>query len=1797
MTRRLWFQAAAILTLGLSAQQALTQQAGTTVTYLGTQESIQANEAKPRLYQVLPAAPVISFPAFAVGAIPGAAQQITAVFNVNGNPGTFTPTAVLHYGTSYSAGAVTCTGPVASMTCNVTITFQPALPGGRKDALFFMNGTTRLASVLLYGVGQSPLALVQPGVVTMPIKNSPNYLYTSTVDEAGTVYQLETGANAIESITKAGVVTTLPITGLNSPRGIGIDGAGVLYIADQTATGPTITYDTVRGIQGSIPFPPGAFYIQTLTVGNTGNIYETDDLTIWTITPSGTVTSTPISPSVTQGATMTVDGNEDVFLGGYTINEIPFGGTQLQVNANGAGDGLGVDAAGTLYASRYDFNSSGSVAELPAASYSTPLVEIDPSASPLGSSVGPDGTVYVGNYVNLDKVDRSQGLVAFGNSTTGSQTVAIYNGGNQALTISNIAISGSSAFTLAAASTNNCTGDITIAPGALCNVSVIYSTTHAGFFNGTLTFTDNSVNNAASTQTVAITAESQGIYVTPSPASLNFGTQQVGTTSGTMPVTFTNNGDGYSANITVPTGTGPFTVTAGTCVTPTIPLQVGQSCTMLVTFDPTTATTYTNTSISFGATWFGPAQVVTFTASGTGIAPTAPVGSFAPASLAFGTQNINTTSPSQPLLLTNTGNAQLNINSISITGTNLSNFAQTNTCGGGIAPNGSCTINVTFSPNVTGPFLASVSVATNAAVSPTTAALTGTGVSLQVPQLQFNTAQLSAIAGTGAGRAVDTGDGGQALLATFDAPFGIAQDAAGNIYVADQDDNYVRKIDTTGKITAFAGLPNVGPGSFSGDNGQATAANLSQPIGIAIDAAGSIYIADYGNSRIRKVVPSTGVITTYAGIGNGFFSAGPSNTVPLPGPQGIAFDAAGNLYVACTNQQIIAKITPGTTPMTSLFAGVLTPSGPGVNSYNGDNQLAYLADLNFPTDVAADQAGNIYIADSVNARIRKVAASTGIITTVAGTGTAGNTGDGAAATSAQVNVTSVATNLAGEIYINTNSSIRKVDVNGNISTIAGGGTGTLPAPATSVLLGGLGLVRTDRYGDLLIPSFQHFDGVLEAGPQGLLVFPSQPVGTVSAPLTVTFENTGDSTLTLSQTTYTASSSFNVTGGTCLSTVTLAPAGTCTLTATFAPTVAGGGTGAYGGSIPVASNSAGGATSVLLQGNATTAISAPVGVISPNPDVFLPSPIGQGESAPQPMSFTNTGTGPMTITGISITGANASSFEETNLCPVAPATLAAGSSCGITLVFTPTTGGVNTANISVASNSTNSPTLGVLTGTGTTAQAVLTPNPLVFGTQAPSTNSAPMTVTLSNPGSAPLVLTSTTLGGAEPLEFGETNNCPLSIAAGGSCTFTFIFSPTAAGSRTATLTFVDGVGTQVLQLSGTGTATTAPQAALNPNPLAFPSTAVGASSQTMTMSLGNNGNAALAITSISITGTNASSFSQTNNCGTSLPLDSSCLITITFKPTAAGALSATVTVVDNASGSPQTATITGTGTAATAPQATLNPNPLTFPSTTVGSSAATMTMSLGNPGSAALTGIAVSITGSNASSFSQTNNCGTSLPLDSSCQITVTFTPTTSGVLSASISVSDNATGSPQTATITGTGAAVVTTGTYTVNSSTPSASVQPGAVAQYNLTIAPLGGSYNNLVTLSASGLPAGATASFLPPAVTPGSAGAPSVLSIQTAALQARLTNPDPHRPSPVPLLAVLTGVPLLGLAARRRFRKTSRRWMLLAIAALAILPALAISGCSGGYYGAAAKTFTITVTGTSGSLQETTTVSLTVQ
>jgi hypothetical protein len=290
----------------------------------------------------------------------------------------------------------------------------------------------------------------------------------------------------------------------------------------------------------------------------------------------------------------------------------------------------------------------------------------------------------------------------------------------------------------------------------------------------------------------------------------------------------------------------------------------------------------------------------------------------------------------------------------------------------------------------------------------------------------------------------------------------------------------------------------------------------------------------------------------------------------------------------------------------------------------------------------------------------------------------------------------------------------------------------------------------------------------------------------------------------------------------------------------------------------------------------------------------------------------------------------------------------------------------------------------------------------------------------------------------------------------------------------------------------------------------------------------------------------------------------------------------LSITDNASGSPQTVTLSGNGTAAPAPIASISPTTLTFTST-VGTTSAVQTAQLSNTGNAALNISGITLAGANAGSFAETNTCGTSLAAGSNCTISVTFAPASAGSFSASVSIADNATGSPQTIALTGTGTA---SSTFQLTATPPSQSVMAGSSVAYTINVTPQGGAFTSAVTLTASGLPPGATASFAPSSITPGSAGASSTLTVQTAKTSASLRPEDWS--STKPMLAL---VGFLFLFARKRRRPVL--YCLLAFASLAGLASL--SGCGGS--SPTAANYTITVTATSGSVVQTSTVVLTVQ
>ena len=319
---------------------------------------------------------------------------------------------------------------------------------------------------------------------------------------------------------------------------------------------------------------------------------------------------------------------------------------------------------------------------------------------------------------------------------------------------------------------------------------------------------------------------------------------------------------------------------------------------------------------------------------------------------------------------------------------------------------------------------------------------------------------INTIAGTGPG-CVGSGDGGQASAARLCDPTSVAADSAGTVYIVDAENHRVRKVATTGVISGLAGT---GTAGFSGDGGTATAARLSSPRGTAVDGTGNVYVADTGNHRVRRI-DAAGTITTVAGTGTpGFVGDGTSAVAAqLSSPQGVAADGAGNVYIADTGNHRIRRVDP---------AGVIsTVAGTGTGGFSGDGSPAVLAQFNSPTAVAVDSGGNLFVADTANSRVRKVRA-TGTVVTVAGNGS-GYSGDGGPATSAGVpSPVGVAVDAGGNLFIGTSGHrVRRVNASGTISTVAGSGTFGFAGdggPAVNAQFRYVGGVAVDGSGNLYI---------------------------------------------------------------------------------------------------------------------------------------------------------------------------------------------------------------------------------------------------------------------------------------------------------------------------------------------------------------------------------------------------------------------------------------------------------------------------------------------------------------------------------------------------------------------------------------------------------------------------------------------------------------------------------------------------------------------------------------------------------
>lgn len=459
--------------------------------------------------------------------------------------------------------------------------------------------------------------------------------------------------------------------------------------------------------------------------------------------------------------------------------------------------------------------------------------------------------------------------------------------------------------------------------------------------------------------------------------------------------------------------------------------------------------------------------------------------------------------------------------------------------------------------------------------------------------------------------------------------------------------------------------------------------------------------------------------------------------------------------------------------------------------------------------------------------------------------------------------------------------------------------------------------------------------------------------------------------------------------------------------------------------------------VLQDLTATFGAPGPLTSLSPRPLVFPVQDVPTASGA-STVTLNNPGTAPLNIGSIAIVGGNASDFSQQNSCPSA---LAANANCSINITFTPAAVGTRASQLRVTDNARRSPHFMDLNGVGadpSSPQVLLSPTTLNFQDQTVGTTSAPLTLLLSNPGGGNLSISSIVVVGSNASQFRQTNNCASGVAPAGNCTINVTFTPATAENQSAQLVITDNaVGSpHTIPLLGFGADPAAAQVSLSKTVLTFDSQIVNTSSAGQSVTVSNPGTTTLSISGIILSGTNTGDFSETSTCGSSLAAGQSCALTVTFKPSGAGPRTAQALIADNANGSPQSVTLNGTGAANPAAVASVSPTSVTFPSEAVKTTSAAIPVTVSNTGGAALAIASIGISGVDPAEFAETNTCGSTLAAAATCTVNVTFTPATAGARSAQLQITDNATGSPQSVALAGSGAA----------SATPVASVSPASV-------------------------------------------------------------------------------------------------------------------------------------------------------
>ena len=841
---------------------------------------------------------------------------------------------------------------------------------------------------------------------------------------------------------------------------------------------------------------------------------------------------------------------------------------------------------------------------------------------------------------------------------------------------------------------------------------------------------------------------------------------------------------------------------------------------------------------------------------------------------------------------------------------------------------------------------------------------------------------VSTLAGTGGLRGLPDASSTKLTGSRFAYPMGSVLSPDGKrLYVADTFNNVVRAVDLAQQtVSTVAGTP--GQSGYSGDGQAATSALLSYPTAVAVDQAGDLFIADTYNGRIREVIGGT--IYTVAGTGRLGFSGegGPATAAGLYFPYGISVDGSTppNLFITDSFDHRIRKvaaaspINPRTNkPLDSRATNVITTLAGTGDQAMADGTATVQAQFNRPWSAALDKT-NLYVADYLNQRIRRVDLTAASVTTVAGVSVSGSPSAG----------------LVGDV-----GPADEAKVN---------------SPRGLSMLGDSGAM-------LVADSFNgriRWLGVTQAGIQRTqLNFDPTNLAGLSQPQSVTVASTGSGLLVMGAVDLGADRDnfyLNPAKNSC-ALARLEPGGSCSFEVAFQPRATGGHTG----SVVIPNDAVGGAQLVTLSGRGTASL---VGLSPPAVVIHQPA---NAPPAPAIITLTNNGDGLLHITSIGLDQGTSPGFSQSNNCP---SVMTAHSSCQITVTLSqiaPDDKVTRTGMLTVVDDAAGNAPGDLVAGgtsqsvplTGSLAQSMASFNrqSLTF-TQNLGTSSPGETILLVNTGQAPLHLSAIHDEG----DFSQTNNCPMVLAPGARCTISVTFVPTNLGERDGYIVVADDSVDSPQRIPVMGISTMA-LARLGPNRLNF-SQNVGATSAQQTVTLTNNGNGPLTIAGIAAT----SDFKALSHCPSVLLPGLTCPIGVTFTPQTAGARHGSLVVTNDANAAPGSQDTVRLDGFAYQPVATLSKADLA-PGANLGTSAGSQAVTVTNTGDGALTVRAIAISGAASGDYHQSSDCLRTLQPGASCTVTVAFTPHGYGVRAASLTLYDDGPGGSQSVALHGTGTA------------------------------------------------------------------------------------------------------------------------------------------------------------------------------